>query len=476
MPDLADYSDMSVRPRVSVIVTAYNLAHYLPAALDSALAQESPGGPVQIIVVDDGSTDNTQEVLAAYADRVEVIRQENGGLVKAVDTGLGAVRGEYVALLDADDEWPRDRLRRHAEILDANPQVGLVHGDMEVIDADGNTLHPSFFAWKQEEPSDGRVLAQLAKDNFVSGGASTFRASLMPAISPIPSEAAYPDWWIATNVAAVSEIVHDSANCNRYRFHGANMGLGADRAAILDIERRELPFRRWMMRNVIADGTISPSDIGEFVIRWRAAVAYGGMSTGLSVRTLLEVDRESAAAELAYAESLPHGRERCNALVRALSFDPFDGATQTDLEIALVQANAQRLPEPAPPLILLEARSELTLGFLDELMERPDLLRAYAEATSASGDGTLVILTPPDADLAPLVALVESDPVLSDPRCDLQACTEPGATPGRRLLAGRACAVLSAGVVPSAYAALPAHPSVALAATAGAAAPAALAA
>jgi cellulose synthase/poly-beta-1,6-N-acetylglucosamine synthase-like glycosyltransferase len=94
MSDPADYTDMSARPRVSVIVTAYNLDRYLPEALDSALAQESPGGPVQIIVVDDGSTDTTPDVLAAYADRVEVIRQENGGLVKAVDTGLGAVRGE----------------------------------------------------------------------------------------------------------------------------------------------------------------------------------------------------------------------------------------------------------------------------------------------------------------------------------------------------------------------------------------------
>jgi glycosyltransferase involved in cell wall biosynthesis len=469
MRDFADYSDMPARPRVSVIVTAYNLARYLPAALDSALAQESPGGPIQIIVVDDGSTDNTQEVLAAYADRVEVIRQENGGLVKAVDTGLSAVRGDYVALLDADDEWPRDRLRRHAEILDVNPQVGLVHGDMEVIDADGNTIHPSFFTWKQDTPSDGRVLARLVKDNFVSGGASTFRASLMPAIWPIPSDAAYPDWWIASNIAAVAEILYDPANANRYRYHGGNMGLGADRAATMDIERRELPFRRWMMRNVIADGTISLRDIGEFVIRWRAAVAYGGMSTGLSVRTLLEVDRESAAAELAYAESLPHGRERCNALVRALSFDPFDSATLTDLEIALLEANAQRLPEPTPPLVLLDTREQLTVGWLRELLERPDLLRAYAQATAASGDGTLVILTPPDADVAPLVALVESDPVLSDPRCDLQAFTEPGSTPGQRLLAGWATAVLSDGVVPSAYAALPAHPSVSVS---GAAAPA----
>jgi glycosyltransferase involved in cell wall biosynthesis len=450
---------MTARPRVSVIVTAYNLAQYLPAALDSALAQESPGGPIQIIVVDDGSTDNTQEVLAAYADRVEVIRQENGGLVKAVDTGLGAVRGEYIALLDADDEWPLDRLRRHAEILDAHPQVGLVHGDMEVIDAVGETIHASFFAWKQDTPSNGRVLGRLVKDNFVSGGASTFRASLMPAIWPIPSEAAYPDWWIATNIAAVAEIRHDPASANRYRFHGGNMGLGADRPKLLAIERRELPFRRWTMHNLIGDETISLADLGQLVARWRAALAHGGMSTGLSVRTLLEVDRAAAAAELARAESLPPGRERCLALVRALAHDPFDGATLTDVEVAIMEATSQQQlwPERTPPLSLLEARRELTLGFLDELMERPELLRAYAQATSASGDGTLVILTPPGADLAPLVALVESDPVLSDPRCDLQALTEPGSTPGRRLLAGRACAVLSPGAASDPYDALPAH-------------------
>ncbi|HTU95434.1 MAG TPA: glycosyltransferase [Solirubrobacteraceae bacterium] len=467
---------MSVRPRVSVIVTAYNLARYLPAALDSALAQESPGGEVQIIVVDDGSTDDTQEVLAAYAGRIEVIRQENGGLVKAVDTGLGAVRGEYIALLDADDEWPRDRLRRHAEILDANPAVGLVHGDMEVIDADGATIHPSFFAWKRDDPTDGRILARLAGDNFVSGGASTFRSSLLPAIWPIAADAAYPDWWIATNIAAVAEIVHERGIANRYRFHGANMGLGADRPKLLAIERRELPFRRWMMHHLVGDESVSLGALGAFVVRWRGALAHGGMSNGGSVRNMLEVDREAAAAELRRAASLPDGRERCLALVRALAHDPFDGATMTDLEIAIMEATGQAPAgaELPPPLILLEARPELTLGFLEELVARPDLLRAYAQATAASGDGTLLILTPPGADLGPLVALVESDPVLSDPRCDLQACTEPASTPGRRLLAGRAGAVLSVGGVPGAYGGLPVHGSVGF--SAAAEAPAALAA
>lgn len=459
----ADYPSLSERPRVSVIVTAYNLAGYLPAALDSALAQEDCGGPLQIIVVDDGSTDDTPRVLERYADRVEVIRKPNGGLVSAVDRGLQAVLGEYVALLDADDEWPRDRLRRHVEILDARPEVGLVHGDMEVIDATGRTLHPSFFAWKRDVPTDGRVLARLTKDNFVSGGASTFRASLMPAISPISPEAAYPDWWIATNIATVSEIVFEPGNANRYRYHGANMGLGADRPALLAIERRELPFRRWVMRNLVADDTINLAQLGELVLRWRAALAHAGLSAGGSVRGVLDVDIEAASVELAAARALPVGRARCNALVRALAFNPFDGATAVDLEIAFMQAaEAELAPasDPAPPLILLDTKPQTTIAWLDELLAEPELLRSFALGALAADGETLVILHPREADLTELVSLAQSDPVYADDRCDLQAVIEPASTPARGLLAARACAVLSRSARREPFDVLPVHSAV----------------
>src|ERR1700746_3967783 len=97
-------------PRVSVVVPAYNLARFLGRALDSALAQRWPAEALQVIVVDDGSTDETPQVLEAYRDRVQAVRQENAGLVAAVNRGLAEVRGDYVALLDADDEWPPDKV------------------------------------------------------------------------------------------------------------------------------------------------------------------------------------------------------------------------------------------------------------------------------------------------------------------------------------------------------------------------------
>ena len=439
-------------PRVSVIIPAFNLARYLPAAIESALGQDPPGGSIEVIVVDDGSTDDTPRVLDSFSDRVKVIRQPNGGLVSAVDRGLAAVTGEYVALLDADDEWPRDRLRRHAAILDGTPTLGLVHGDMEVIDAHGQTLHPSFFAQQQLEPTAGRVLGRLLARNFVSGGASTFRASLLPAVHPIGTEAAYPDWWIAACIATVAEIAHVGAIANRYRFHGANMGLGVTPERRVAIYRMELPWRRWMMRHLVEDDTVSVDDVGAALQAWRLALREATSGEPGGARALLGGDRE-AAGDL--APPIGPLAPSSKALLRALSRDPFDGAIAVDLEVALLRESKLPPPAPSPPLISLRARSELTIGWLHELLDRPWLLRAFAAKATSESDATLAVLAPPGADLAGLIALVEGDEALRDERCDITVLSAPATPPARALLAARASSRLTAGPSAEPYGSLP---------------------
>ncbi|HSC03324.1 MAG TPA: glycosyltransferase [Solirubrobacteraceae bacterium] len=431
---------MSTAPRASVIIPAFNLARYLPAAIDSALAQDPHGGPIEVIVIDDGSTDETPQVLDAYRDRVKVVRQANRGFVATVDRGLGLANGEYIALLDADDEWPRDRLRRHIEVLDARPLAGLVQGDMEMIDSAGHTTHPSFFALKGIQPTDGRVLGRLLGNNFVSGGASTFRASLLPAIHPMAEEAAYPDWWIAACVAAVAEIVHDGATSNRYRSHGANMGLNASPGKAAEIYRYELTWRRWMMWNLIDDDTVSPGDMQAALQAWNMGLGTAAAGAGVRTRELLEVDPDAARDVLASAPagSLPDSR----ALMRAFSRDPFDGALGVDLAVALHREAHQALPAPSAPLIAFQARPRLTLAWLDELTARPELVRAYAEEAGGDEDATLGVLFPHGADLSSLVALVESDELASREGCDITALPEPVTPPARALIAARACAWL----------------------------------
>jgi glycosyltransferase involved in cell wall biosynthesis len=127
-------------PRVSVIVPAYNAAVYLPYAIDSVLSQTYPDW--EIVIVDDGSTDNTRSVVDSYRarlrERLQYIYQPNRGLSAARNVGIKASRGEFIAMLDADDVWLPHRLARGIAVLDADPKTGLVHARVVRIDVHGS--------------------------------------------------------------------------------------------------------------------------------------------------------------------------------------------------------------------------------------------------------------------------------------------------------------------------------------------------
>ena len=110
---------------VSVLLPTFNRAAYLPRSLDSVLAQTVK--PMQIIVINDGSSDATEEALAPYRDRIEYIRQDNGGKGAALNAGLPHVRGRYIWVFDDDDIAFPDALERHLAILEAEPQIGFTY-------------------------------------------------------------------------------------------------------------------------------------------------------------------------------------------------------------------------------------------------------------------------------------------------------------------------------------------------------------
>ena len=110
-------------PLVSVVIPTYNYGAYVGQAIDSALAQTYPH--VEVVVVDDGSTDDTPARLAAYGDRIRVVSQANQGLSAARNAGIAAARGEYVALLDSDDAFHPRKLELQLRHLIAYPGVGL---------------------------------------------------------------------------------------------------------------------------------------------------------------------------------------------------------------------------------------------------------------------------------------------------------------------------------------------------------------
>jgi glycosyltransferase involved in cell wall biosynthesis len=119
--------------KASVIIPTFNRAEYLGQAIESVLSQTLQD--FEIIVVDDGSTDNTREVALSYKDtRVNYVHKDNGGVSSARNTGIKTSRGEYIALLDSDDIWLPDNLERKVKILDSHPDIGLVCSDAYFLD------------------------------------------------------------------------------------------------------------------------------------------------------------------------------------------------------------------------------------------------------------------------------------------------------------------------------------------------------
>jgi glycosyltransferase involved in cell wall biosynthesis len=111
---------------VTVLITVYNGAPYLAEAIESVLAQSYT--PVELIVVDDGSTDGSAEIAQSYGSALLLARQENAGPGAARNHAVGLASGHYYAFLDADDRFVPDKLQRQMEILDAQPDVDMVFG------------------------------------------------------------------------------------------------------------------------------------------------------------------------------------------------------------------------------------------------------------------------------------------------------------------------------------------------------------
>ncbi|HVA80763.1 MAG TPA: glycosyltransferase family 2 protein, partial [Candidatus Binataceae bacterium] len=116
----------------SVIIPAYNCAATIAEAIDSVIAQQAEG--VEIIVVDDGSTDSTPDVLRGFGNRITAVRQDNAGAAMARNKAVSLSHGKYLAFLDADDVWLPGRLARTVELLERKPGAVMAFGDYICVD------------------------------------------------------------------------------------------------------------------------------------------------------------------------------------------------------------------------------------------------------------------------------------------------------------------------------------------------------
>lgn len=161
---------MTEQPLVSVVIATYNMRQYLPQAIDSVLAQDYPF--TEIIVIDDGSTDGTEEVMELFqgVDNIRYIKTENLGQPKAKNRGLTESNGDYIAFCDADDIWHPHKLFKQLPLFE-NPAVGVVYSEVSYIDKDGQEIERNI----PYERYSGKVTPYLLMKNFVPFGTAVIR-------------------------------------------------------------------------------------------------------------------------------------------------------------------------------------------------------------------------------------------------------------------------------------------------------------
>ena len=126
-------------PRVSVIIPTYNRARFIAETVQSVLDQTFTD--FEIVIVDDGSTDNTREVMGSFQDsRIKYIYQKNNGVCIARNNAINASSGEYLAFLDSDDVLLRNSLEKRVEVLDRHPEVGFSYGQAYLMDEGGQVF------------------------------------------------------------------------------------------------------------------------------------------------------------------------------------------------------------------------------------------------------------------------------------------------------------------------------------------------
>ncbi|NJO58653.1 MAG: glycosyltransferase [Richelia sp. RM2_1_2] len=253
MNQVANIIQSQSPPLVSIIINNYNYSRFLKEAIDSALNQTYTN--VEVIVVDDGSTDNSHGIITSYGEKIIAVLKENGGQASAINAGFVASKGEIIFFLDSDDVFLLDKVSRivnfFAQVTSQNPDV-TIFNSMEAIDENSslidieinNTCELSDLCYQRAiNKSQNQILIKISSPDEVYQHASKYRyvpylaspttglaisRSLAEQIFPLPSEGirTSADDFLVKAAALLGNIYSTDCILSRYRIHGNNNWYG----------------------------------------------------------------------------------------------------------------------------------------------------------------------------------------------------------------------------------------------------------
>jgi glycosyltransferase involved in cell wall biosynthesis len=236
-------------PYFTVLIDAYNYGEYIEEAVSSALAQDFPFEEREILVVDDGSTDDTQERLRRFGKAIRYLRKPNGGQASAFNFGFANACGQVIALLDADDVWMPEKLERVYEEFERHPAAGMVYHRVHLWNGVSDISEDSYFI-----PVSGRVTKnRRALLQYPMAGTSclAFRREALQELLPVPESLRFQaDAYLTALVIFVAEVAAVPEFLGKYRLHGANLfQTNAERMAVNQIERK-MAVRQMLLEEI----------------------------------------------------------------------------------------------------------------------------------------------------------------------------------------------------------------------------------
>lgn len=209
-------------PFFTVLIDTYNYGQYLEDAVASALAQDFAAEEREVLVVDDGSTDDTEERLRKFGHAIRYLRKPNGGQASAFNFGFEHARGDVVALLDADDVWLPGKLGRIQEAFKRNPAAGMVYHRVKLWSGSGASSDDTYFV-----PVSGRVPESrraLLLYPMVGTSCLAFRREVLKELTPVPEALrSQADAYLTALVIFVAPVAAVPEFLGKYRLHGANL-------------------------------------------------------------------------------------------------------------------------------------------------------------------------------------------------------------------------------------------------------------
>jgi len=242
------------RPFVSVLIDTYNHERFLEEAIVSVLEQDFPSREMEIVVVDDGSTDRTPEIVGKFAPRVRYLKKCNGGQASAFNAGIPETRGEIVAFLDGDDWWEKDKLSCVCQAFEARSGIAAVgHAIWDEHSESGRAVAIAperEYTLRLTKTADARLFPQLK--GFFGTSRVTIRRAVLERVLPIPQELVVEaDEFMSTVAVAIGGGMVLRRPLTHYRLHANNLFqfTSGDREKVLrkyrvmDCLARQLPQR-----------------------------------------------------------------------------------------------------------------------------------------------------------------------------------------------------------------------------------------